>query len=137
MKKSTFSTACLRAIQHLSVNMQNRIIADVTRYQLTGELPENMPPMRRALVMSLILQLNSDADSSMSVEDAVTQQENGTTVAEATDSQQADVHAKPEPNYIAIAPAGHAVPLYIPPSDLTRPDVSCHNAKPLFARAIT
>ncbi len=93
--------------------------------------------MRRALVMSLILQLNSDADSTLSVDEAVMQQENESTVAEATASQQADVPAKPEPNYIAIDPAGHALPLYIPPSDLTRPDVLCHNAKPLFARAIT
>jgi len=82
MKKSTFSTACLQAIQHLSENMQNRIIADVTRYRLTGELPEKMSPMRRALVMSLDLLLDSDADLSQNTEDAVTQQKNETVAAE-------------------------------------------------------
>lgn len=64
MKTSTFSTVCLQAISHLSQSMQNRIIADVTRYQLTGEIPEKMPPMRRALFISLILQLDPDADLS-------------------------------------------------------------------------
>lgn len=134
MKKSTFSTACLQAIQHLSENMQNRIIADVTRYRLTGELPEKMSPMRRALVMSLDLLLDSDADLSQNTEDAVTQQKNETVAAEIPASKQADATANPEPNYIAIDPAGHAVPLYIPPTDLARPDSP---AMPLFARAIT
>ena len=58
----TFSTDCLRAIAHLSKPMQNRIIADVTRYQLTGEIPEKLPPMRKALFISLILMLNPEAD---------------------------------------------------------------------------
>ncbi len=64
MKTSTFSTVCLQAISHLSQSMQNRIIADVTRFQLTGEIPEKLPPMRRALFISLILQLDPDADLS-------------------------------------------------------------------------
>lgn len=64
MKTSTFSTDCLRAIRHLSKPMQDRIIADITRYQLTGELPDKLPPMRRALFISLILQLDPGADIS-------------------------------------------------------------------------
>jgi len=44
--------------------MQDRIIADITRYQLTGELPDKLPPMRRALFISLILQLDPGADIS-------------------------------------------------------------------------
>lgn len=58
----TFSQSCLKAISHLSKNMQNRIIGDVTRFMLTGEIPEKLPPMRKALFISLILQLDPEAD---------------------------------------------------------------------------
>ena len=58
----TFSTDCLRAIAHLSKPMQDRIIADVTRFMLTGEIPEKLPSMRKALFISLVLQLDPEAD---------------------------------------------------------------------------
>lgn len=61
MKTSTFTSDWLKAIAHLSRTMQDRIIADVTRWQLTGEIPEKMSAMRRALFYSIILQINPEA----------------------------------------------------------------------------
>ncbi len=59
---ATFSIKWLRAIAHLSRRMQDRIIADVTRWQLTGEIPEKMSAMRRALFNSFVLELDPEAD---------------------------------------------------------------------------
>jgi len=61
MKTSTFTSDWLKAIAHLSRTMQDRIIADVTRWQLTGEIPEKMSAMRRALFYSIILQIDPEA----------------------------------------------------------------------------
>ena len=59
--KATFREDWLKAIAHLSRRMQDRIIADVTRWQLTGEVPEKMSAMRRALFNTFILQIDPNA----------------------------------------------------------------------------
>ena len=59
--KSTFRDDWLKAMAHLSRRMQDRIIADVTRWQLTGEIPEKMSAMRRALFNTFILQIDPAA----------------------------------------------------------------------------
>lgn len=103
--KTTFSTDCLRAISHLSRSMQDRIIADVTRYQLTGEIPDKMPPMRRAVFNSLILMLNPEAP----IND----------LKDPNDLKNTPSDADPAPNFIAIDPSGRTKPVYIPPSQLS------------------
>ena len=60
--KATFRDDWLKAIAHLSRRMQDRIIADVTRWQLTGENPEKMSAMRRALFYTFILQIDPTAN---------------------------------------------------------------------------
>jgi len=59
---SSFSIKWLRAMAHMSRRMQDRIIADVTRWQLTGEIPEKMSAMRRALFNTFILELDPEAN---------------------------------------------------------------------------
>ena len=121
MKTSTFSTDCLRAIGHLSKNMQNRIIGDITRYQLTGEIPEKMPPMRRALFYSLILMLNPEADIDQAADtgspESTTQDSTPNDVSPAAEPKPAGTSTTSAPNYVAIDPSGHAVPLYIPTAE--------------------
>lgn len=121
MKTSTFSTDCLRAISHLSKNMQDRIIGDITRYQLTGEIPEKMPPMRRALFYSLILMLNPEANIDQAADTksriSVTPDSAQTDAAPALGPKPAGTPTTPAPNYVAVDPSGHAVPLYIPTAE--------------------
>jgi len=133
MKTITFSTACLKAISHLSIAMQNRIIADITRYKLTGEIPEKMSPMRHALFNSLILLLDSEAEESSATADSDMPDDyvniapkDSTAGADTIDSDAPKDNtvdpASPAPNYIAIDPSGHAVPLYIPNTASLPPD---------------
>lgn len=103
MKTSTFSIGCLQAIRHLSKRMQDRIIADITRYQLTGEIPDKLSPMRRALFISLILQLDPGADISHILEsgaetsvDAATEKE----VADKVPEKTSNSDTKPVSEYI-------------------------------------
>ena len=60
--ESIFRDDWLKAIAHLSRRMQDRIIADVTRWQLTREIPEKMSAMRRALFYTFILQIDPAAN---------------------------------------------------------------------------
>ena len=109
MKETTFSTECLKAIAHLSKPMQDRIIADVTRYRLTGEMPEKMPAMRLALFKALIIMLDSEAEA----KDIKVSKES----KNLSDSKDLKV---------SKAPRGNITPLYIPtpatPGKVSRAD---------------
>ena len=107
MKETTFSKDCLTAIAHLSKPMQDRIIADVTRYRLTGEMPEKMPAMRLALFKALILMLEPATDLKDSNDLKDLNDLNDTNLSK-------NAPASPEPNYVAIDPRGNITPLYIP-----------------------
>ena len=115
----TFTTACLKAISHLSKTTQDHIIADITRYRLTGEMPEKMSPMRRAVFNSLILLLDSETtDDIKDIKDS-----NDLNVLK--DLKAPKAHAappSPAPNYIAIDQSGRVTPLYIPDSAGLPPD---------------
>lgn len=109
MKETTFSRDCLQAISHLSSPMQDRIIVDVTRYRLTGEIPEKMSPMRRALFNVLLLMLAADHEQPVTADTPVTDSVEHPDISAETSSDTAH-----EPNYIAIDAFGRTTPLYIP-----------------------
>ena len=113
MKETTFSHDCLKAIAHLSKPMQDRIIADVTRYRLTGEMPEKMPAMRLALFKALILMLDPETDP----KDLKAPKDLNDLNDPNDLNPSKDTPATPsssEPNYVAIDPRGNITPLYIP-----------------------
>ena len=116
----TFTQDCLKAIAHLSKPMQDRIIADVTRYRLTGEMPEKMPAMRLALFKSLIFMLEG---SDVACENATDAEAPAQAVPDAENpADQKDDGRTPAPNYVAIDPSGRVTPLYIPNAASLPPD---------------
>lgn len=129
MKETTFSQDCLKAIAHLSRSMQDRIIADVTRYRLTGEVPEKMPAMRLALFKALILMLEAPGTANDNTSESETSSRHvaAENTADATDGNDKKDET-PKPNYVAIDPLGNTMPLYIPtpapstPEKVTRAD---------------
>ena len=115
---STFSADWLKAIAHLSRNMQDRIIADVTRWQLTGEMPEKMSAMRRALFYSIILQIDPAAIDHIKEAEDTEKAANTDTSADSDDTatlgDPAPKTAIPAtaPDYCAIDSLGHIMPAF-------------------------
>ncbi len=102
MKTSTFSSDWLKAIAHLSCTMQDCIIADVTRWQLTGEIPDKMSAMRRALFYSIILQIDPQASLEQPVRNDATSHNEAEVSPSAQDSK--DVSALGRPGLDCIMP---------------------------------
>jgi len=64
--QAIFKQQWQQAISHLSKSTRNSIIADVIDFQLTGRIPISMSKMRRALFNSFILEIDPNADISVS-----------------------------------------------------------------------